>query len=510
MKLLRLFALLFVPALSFAQFTTVTGTVTDPNGLAYANGTISPGLVLPGGTSPTLNGLPYTPPSQPTGLDGAGKFTMRLADNTVLLPGSTQWTFLVCSAAGTIQPAGGKGPVCFNVPALTISGSSQSITSNISAVPPPALSTNPGTGTVTSIGATAPITATPSPIIGAGTIACATCATTTNGGALSGTPPVTVSAAGAIGCATCALGPGASTANHVAEFSGTDGLTLKDGGAAGSGTVTNTAGNLTSGNVAIGNGTNDLKVDSALSTNGAGAQTDAQGTITTSQPLMSHTVTWNAAGVAFTNWLSNITCTAAATGSIAQGFGVAGTTWQFKFNGANCTNPQLLAPAGSSANVTYSVNAETNTGMYSAVAHDISFAASGTRTLAIQSNAIYMQGNIFNLATLHAWINTSAPTITGAGCGGSGASIASQNGSSAFEVNVGTSNTGTCTISMPATVANAWLCQATDTTTNSTSVFITKQSGLSNTQVVLKNYSDVAVNGAWTDSDVLGVTCTAQ
>jgi hypothetical protein len=151
MKLLRLFALLFVPALSFAQFTTVTGTVTDPNGLAYANGTISPGLVLPGGTSPTLNGLPYTPPSQPTGLDGAGKFTMRLADNTVLLPGSTQWTFLVCSAAGTIQPAGGKGPVCFNVPALTISGSSQSITSNISAVAL-ALSTNPGTGTVTSSG----------------------------------------------------------------------------------------------------------------------------------------------------------------------------------------------------------------------------------------------------------------------------------------------------------------------------------------------------------------------
>ena len=151
MKLLRLFALLFVPALSFAQFTTVTGTVTDPNGLPYANGTISAGLVLPGGTSPTLNGGAYTPPSQPTGLDGAGKFTMRLADNTVLLPGSTQWSFLVCSAAGTIQPAGGKGPVCFNVPALTISGSSQSITSNISAVAL-ALSTNPGTGTVTSSG----------------------------------------------------------------------------------------------------------------------------------------------------------------------------------------------------------------------------------------------------------------------------------------------------------------------------------------------------------------------
>jgi len=173
MKLLRLFALLFVPALSFAQFTTVTGTVIDPNGLAYANGTIVPTLVT--SASPTLNGLAYTPPTQPVGLDINGKFAMQLADNTVLLPASTKWNFQVCSFGGTIQPAGGKGSVCFSLASpITISGSSQSISTQLQAAALP-LSNNPGTGTVSSIAATAPITATPNPITGTGTIACPTC-----------------------------------------------------------------------------------------------------------------------------------------------------------------------------------------------------------------------------------------------------------------------------------------------------------------------------------------------
>jgi hypothetical protein len=341
MKLLRLFALLFVPALSFAQFTTVTGTVTDPNGLAYANGTISAGLVLPGGTSPTLNGGGYTPPSQPTGLDGSGKFTMRLADNTVLLPGGTQWTFLICSFAGTIQPAGGKGPVCFNVPALTISGSSQSITSNIAAVPPPALSTNPGTGTVTSSG---------SPV--AGNIPKFTTATN--------------------------IAPAAATdiVNLFSGCSGTQSLGA-DGAchAAGTGTVTNTAGALASGFVAIGNAGNDLKTDTALSTNGAGAQTDTQGTITTSTPVFSHTVTWNAAGVAFSNWLSNITCTAAATASVALGIGTSGTQWQFKYGAANCGSAQLLGPAGATATPSYAFTGDATSGIWQRASGKLDFSA---------------------------------------------------------------------------------------------------------------------------------------
>jgi trimeric autotransporter adhesin len=69
----------------------------------------------------------------------------------------------------------------------------------------------PGTGSVTSVATASPIT----------------------GG------PITTT--GTIGCSTCAIGPGSSTANHIAEFSGTDGVTLKDGGAASGGTVTSVA-----------------------------------------------------------------------------------------------------------------------------------------------------------------------------------------------------------------------------------------------------------------------------
>jgi hypothetical protein len=68
-----------------------------------------------------------------------------------------------------------------------------------------------GSGTVTSIATTSPIT----------------------GG--------TITSTGTIACATCAIGPGSSTANHLAKFSGTDGVTLADGGAIPAGTVTSIA-----------------------------------------------------------------------------------------------------------------------------------------------------------------------------------------------------------------------------------------------------------------------------
>jgi len=125
-----LVAVLLFSALAWGQFTLVTGTVVDPNGLPYANGAIGALLILPGGASPTLNGLAYTPPVQPTGLNAAGVFSMRLADNTVLLPAGTKWNFTVCSALGTVQPASGNGPRCFSV-TLIISGASQDISAQL-------------------------------------------------------------------------------------------------------------------------------------------------------------------------------------------------------------------------------------------------------------------------------------------------------------------------------------------------------------------------------------------
>ena len=131
MRILRWILPLVLTSLASAQFTTVTGTVTDPNSLPYANGTITATLVTT--ATPTIGGLPYTPPSGPTGLDGTGSFTIRLADNNLLLPAATTWTFHVCSATGTVQPVIGAGPVCFDVAAITIAGASQSISVQLTA-----------------------------------------------------------------------------------------------------------------------------------------------------------------------------------------------------------------------------------------------------------------------------------------------------------------------------------------------------------------------------------------
>lgn len=86
-----------------------------------------------------------------------------------------------------------------------------------------------------------------------------------------------------------------------------------------------------------------------VTTNGTGALNYAQGTITSSTPFINHTVTFNSGAVAFLNFLSNITCTASATGSVAAGWGIGGNQWQMKYGAANCSAPQLLLPFGTSS-----------------------------------------------------------------------------------------------------------------------------------------------------------------
>lgn len=141
--------LFFLAPFAAAQFTTVSGTVTDPNGLAYANGTITATLVSSGSPKFTATNQPYTPPTQPVGLNSAGSFVMQLADNTQLTPGGSTWSFTVSCAAGCVPAAGGKGPVSFTVTGVTISGSSQSITSTLTAAALPLSNiSGGGSGTV--------------------------------------------------------------------------------------------------------------------------------------------------------------------------------------------------------------------------------------------------------------------------------------------------------------------------------------------------------------------------
>jgi hypothetical protein len=100
-------------------FTTVTGTITDPNGVKWSCGTISAQLITAGGAAPTLNGGGFTTQTSPVSLgcpttpgSGAnGSFAMRLADSGVISPSNTTWRFTV-NTTGNAPPLG-TGPQSF-------------------------------------------------------------------------------------------------------------------------------------------------------------------------------------------------------------------------------------------------------------------------------------------------------------------------------------------------------------------------------------------------------------
>jgi hypothetical protein len=123
-KILRIAFLLLgaaLPAAGQGGFTTVTGTVTDPNGLKYACGAITAQLITAGGASPTLNGGSFTTQTSPVslgcpttpGTGAPGSFVMRLADSGVIVPGTTTWKFTVNMTPGIAPPAG-TGPQSFS------------------------------------------------------------------------------------------------------------------------------------------------------------------------------------------------------------------------------------------------------------------------------------------------------------------------------------------------------------------------------------------------------------
>jgi hypothetical protein len=124
-----------------AAQTAVSGTVRDINGVPFFGGTVLPQFVnVSGGASPTVSGSPLVPGTTPVIIDSTGKFNVSVFPNTSISPSSTHWQFLICSAPGTSYPdPGSLGSQCFTTGQITITGSTQDITGNINAAPPPAL-----------------------------------------------------------------------------------------------------------------------------------------------------------------------------------------------------------------------------------------------------------------------------------------------------------------------------------------------------------------------------------
>lgn len=121
-----LLAMLASTAPAFAQFTTVTATVKDPNGIPYAGAILNAVLVPSTGGGYTLSGQPYSGRIGPVTLDVTGSFTVNFGDVTMITPGSPQWQITIDSAAATINPPLGTGPQSFTFTSTgtTISGSS--------------------------------------------------------------------------------------------------------------------------------------------------------------------------------------------------------------------------------------------------------------------------------------------------------------------------------------------------------------------------------------------------
>lgn len=128
-KLLGILVVLLMLVLpAAAQYTTVSGVVTDPNLTPYSNGTITFDYVNGTGCTGFIgfnSGVPIQT-SYVTGLDSAGNIvgsglSIKIPDNTQLVCPTSQWKVTACN-----QPRS----VCF-ASNITISGGSQSLTSSL-------------------------------------------------------------------------------------------------------------------------------------------------------------------------------------------------------------------------------------------------------------------------------------------------------------------------------------------------------------------------------------------
>jgi hypothetical protein len=112
-------------------------------------------------------------------------------------------------------------------------------------------------------------------------------------------------------------------------------------------------------------------------------------------------------------------------------------------------------------------------------------------------------------------LSNTAPTI--ASGFGTGATINSTNvnGSASFLLYVGTGGSATNgVLTMPSapsgTVTHGWACHADDLTTQTSTVFVTKQTASTSTTVTLGNFNTSGAPAAWASADFLEVMCLAN
>lgn len=132
-SLLSVIALLALAAPARAQYTTISGTVVDPDGFHYSNGTIT-GIVIPANSGPwKILGVPYGGLFPLTNLDVNGSFSANIGSNNLITPTGTQWQFTVCGFA-LVWPIG-RANQCFTLTA-TVTGATLDLSTALNAVAP--------------------------------------------------------------------------------------------------------------------------------------------------------------------------------------------------------------------------------------------------------------------------------------------------------------------------------------------------------------------------------------
>jgi len=112
-----------------------------------------------------------------------------------------------------------------------------------------------------------------------------------------------------------------------------------------------------------------------------------------------------------------------------------------------------------------------------------------------------------NLSGGHLIFSTTTPTVSSGF--GTSPSINQYNGTAGFQIIIGTGGTASTGVVTLPTAADGWACDAADVTTQSTSVFYTKETAYTTTSVTLTQYNDAAVATAWTAGDHVVVKCSA-
>lgn len=141
-KILLIAAALLLASSCVAQNTSVTATVTSPNGYVWAQATYTVTLVpYVIGSISLLNGAQFTQTYSGT-LNSSGQLSITLADNNIVTPSGSQWRFNLCAAAGV---------PCIQAQ-TTITGTSMSLTALLSSLAPNPYNNvvpNPQPGTAT-------------------------------------------------------------------------------------------------------------------------------------------------------------------------------------------------------------------------------------------------------------------------------------------------------------------------------------------------------------------------